>query len=252
MSHIEVEEDFGQKVDLTVRIREILSNYASGISIIKELIQNADDAGAKVVRFCYDQRSHPISSLAYPKFSCFQGPSLLCYNDAEFSEQDFVSIQNIGNSEKKQAVAKTGRFGLGFNAVYHFTDVPSFVSGRYVVYFDPHATTLPNINASNPGKRLDFVKGKLLDVYPDQFAAFRMFGCDMKSPFEGTMFRFPLRTAEQAHSSRLSKYAYTEGEMKELFAALEDESTRLLLFVKNVRHVEWYDCTSNIIPNLNI
>lgn len=34
-----LEEDFGQKIDLTVRIREILQNYASGISILKEVPQ---------------------------------------------------------------------------------------------------------------------------------------------------------------------------------------------------------------------
>ena len=33
------EEEFGQKVDLTSRIREILINYPPGLSIIKELIQ---------------------------------------------------------------------------------------------------------------------------------------------------------------------------------------------------------------------
>lgn len=38
-----------------------------------------------------------------------------------------------------------GRFGLGFNAVYHFTDVPSFVSGDHVVMFDPHARYLPGM-----------------------------------------------------------------------------------------------------------
>ena len=38
---------------------------------------------------------------------------------------------------------QTGKFGLGFNAVYHFTDLPSFVSGEYLVCFDPHAKFLP-------------------------------------------------------------------------------------------------------------
>ncbi len=38
-----------QQVDLTARIREILRNYPEGSSIFKELIQNADDAGAKEV-----------------------------------------------------------------------------------------------------------------------------------------------------------------------------------------------------------
>lgn len=28
-----------------------------------------------------------------------------------------------------------GRFGLGFNALYHVTDVPGFVTGDYIVMF---------------------------------------------------------------------------------------------------------------------
>jgi hypothetical protein len=42
-------EDFGQKVDLTQRIREVLANYPEGTTILKELIQNADDSGASKV-----------------------------------------------------------------------------------------------------------------------------------------------------------------------------------------------------------
>ena len=37
------------QIDLTARIREILRNYPEGTSIFKELIQNADDAGAREV-----------------------------------------------------------------------------------------------------------------------------------------------------------------------------------------------------------
>ena len=33
--------DFGQQVDLTARLREILLNYPEGTSILKELVQNA-------------------------------------------------------------------------------------------------------------------------------------------------------------------------------------------------------------------
>ena len=66
-------EDFGQKIDLTVRIREILRNYPEGTSILKEIIQNADDAGAKQIKFCLDNRTHPSESLAYSKLATFQG-----------------------------------------------------------------------------------------------------------------------------------------------------------------------------------
>ena len=37
----DVWDDFGQKVDLTARLREILLNYPEGTSILKELVHNA-------------------------------------------------------------------------------------------------------------------------------------------------------------------------------------------------------------------
>jgi sacsin len=199
------DEDFGQKVDLTVRIREILQAYADGISIVKELLQNADDAKASTVRFCWDQRQHGTQSIVDPKMAPFQGPALLIFNSGLFTEADFESIQNIGNSMKKTALNKTGRFGIGFNSVYHVTDLPSFVSGRHIVYFDPHAQFLPNINPSNPGKRIDFMANSQVLNFADQFAGFRgAFGCTLTEPFNGTIFRLPLRTAQLAATSRLS------------------------------------------------
>jgi sacsin len=46
------------QVTLTSRIKEILVNYPEGTSILKELVQNADDAGAHVIKFCLDWRRH--------------------------------------------------------------------------------------------------------------------------------------------------------------------------------------------------
>ena len=125
-------DDFGQKIDLTVRIREILRNYPEGTSILKELVQNADDAGAREVRFCVDARHHPTEGLgAYAELAPFQGPALLAYNSAPFTDVDFASIQRIGDSLKKAESkgGKTGRFGVGVNSVYHPTDLPAFASG---------------------------------------------------------------------------------------------------------------------------
>jgi sacsin len=86
-------EDFGQKIDLTVRIREILRNYPEGSSILKELIQNADDAGAADVCFCLDLRQHGTESLVAKGLAPFQGPALLAFNSARFTDRDFESIQ---------------------------------------------------------------------------------------------------------------------------------------------------------------
>ena len=51
-------ENFGPHEKLTDRIRSLLDGYKDGISIFKELIQNADDAKASTVKFCYDKREN--------------------------------------------------------------------------------------------------------------------------------------------------------------------------------------------------
>ena len=79
-------EDFGQKVDLTARIREILRDYPEGSSIFKELVQNADDAGATTVRICVSRRQHGTRLLLGPRMAEWQGPALLVWNSSTFSE----------------------------------------------------------------------------------------------------------------------------------------------------------------------
>lgn len=244
-------EDFGQKVDLTASIRNILRNYPEGTAILKELVQNADDAGARVVRFCLDHRNHPTSKLADPALAQFQGPSLMVYNSAVFTEEDFKSIQRIGDSLKNSeetSKTKIGRFGIGFNAVYHWTELPSFISDRYLVMLDPQARFLPNVNPSNPGKIVNWVDNRaIFNAYADQFVPYSTPGMNWSKPFQGTLFRLPLRTAEQAQSSYLSKRAITDHDVADIIQNLIMEATTMLLFLRNVEKIEiqeWYEGAS--------
>lgn len=94
---------------------------------------------------------------------------------------------------------------VGFNSVYHVTDLPGFVSGEHLVFFDPHCKYLPSISAANPGKKINFVAHPVNSKLADQVVPFHFFGCDTQQLYQGTLFRFPLRTQEQADASTISK-----------------------------------------------
>lgn len=89
--------------------------------LYQELIQNADDAGAKVVRFYIDNRRHPSKSIVYEKLSAFQGPALLVTNDGKFTDKDWEGIQRLQDSVKAEDPFNVGKYGIGFNSVYHLT-----------------------------------------------------------------------------------------------------------------------------------
>ena len=93
---------------------------------MQEIIQNADDAGAKTVKFFIDSREHGTTSLVHPDLASFQGPALLAYNDAQFRDEDWEGIQNLQRSVKAEDPFKVGKFGIGFNSVYHITGSYSY------------------------------------------------------------------------------------------------------------------------------
>ena len=132
----------GQHEGITQRIRHIVQEYETNIDIFKELIQNADDAGATEVKFLVDWRCHPTESLITKELKEWQGPALIVYNNATFSDEDFDNVCKVAGETKKSDPLKTGRFGVGFCATYHLTDLPSFISRRFFTMFDPHTSYL--------------------------------------------------------------------------------------------------------------
>lgn len=232
-------QPYGQEESLTSRLSGLLEVYPDGPSIFKELVQNADDAGATTVKIMIDMKQWGTTSVLGEDMAGWQGPAVYVYNDAVFREKDFASLASLANSNKLGDVASTGRFGCGWNSVYHFTDLPSIVSGDHVVFLDPHRAFLPGAACSSrPGIKMRFSNTKLDVQFPDQFAPFKKFGCNMKTRFEGTLFRFPLRTAALAAKSEIkSNSPYTYRDIRGLFDAFRAHLDDLLLFLKNTRSV---------------
>lgn len=72
-----------------------------------------------------------------------------------------VFINFIFSSDPRKRtpqIPPAGRFGIGFNSVYHLTELPAFVSAGKWCTFDPQAKFLPNVNPANPGKMVDFLQ----------------------------------------------------------------------------------------------
>ncbi|XP_041367004.1 sacsin-like [Gigantopelta aegis] len=239
----EIDMNFGQKEPLTRRLRNLLHEYTDGFSVPKEIIQNADDAGASEVNFLYDERENldARTNLLNKGMASIQGPALWAQNNAQFSNDDFDNITKLSGETKKGDSTKIGRFGLGFNAVYNLTDVPSFISGNNIVIFDPHESYL-----GNPGMKanLTIQKNKsMLRKMKDQFKPFEgVFGCNVVSStgYSGTLFRFPLRTEEQAEQSQISDLYYSPSEMKQFLSVFVSGAGNLLLFCQNVKTVRMY------------
>ena len=256
---LSIGEEFGQGERLTTRLNRLLEEYTDGFSVLKELVQNADDAGATEVRFLYDERTNEdaMTCLIDEGMKGCQGPALWVYNDAEFKDEDFENIAKLNEATKEHETEKIGRFGLGFNAVYNLTDVPMILSRNYFVIFDPHTSYLGKAikDKRKPGIKINLNKDvKRLCKFVNQFKPFNgIFGCDLHlskedNSFNGTLFRFPLRTREQALGSEIKKLNYDDREMRELLQMLIDRSKSLLLFTQHVLRVEIYSLPRKASP----
>nr|KAG5705985.1 hypothetical protein BaRGS_010875 [Batillaria attramentaria] len=90
---------YEQVEELTTRLHNLLNDsYTDGFSVPKELIQNADDAGASEVRFLLDERENldATSNLISDNMASLQGAAIWAFNDATFTDEDFANIVKLG------------------------------------------------------------------------------------------------------------------------------------------------------------
>ncbi|EDN92385.1 hypothetical protein SS1G_08248 [Sclerotinia sclerotiorum 1980 UF-70] len=109
------EFDLPQVQTILNALKNICRDYPAGGSVLRELLQNADDAQASEVKFFLDENAYETENL-HPKLAQYQGPALLAYNNAEFKKEHFQSLSQVGNSLKMNDGSTTGKFGRGFNS----------------------------------------------------------------------------------------------------------------------------------------
>uniref|UniRef100_A0A8C2FWE3 HEPN domain-containing protein n=1 Tax=Cyprinus carpio TaxID=7962 RepID=A0A8C2FWE3_CYPCA len=235
-------EEFGQAEKLTVRIKNIMDAYPSKKDILKELIQNADDAEANEIHFVWDKRHHKTEKIFGEEWELVQGPALCVYNNSTFSDADLQGIQQLGGGGKHGTLGKTGKYGLGFNSVYHLTDCPSILSGdKWLCISDPNLKYVNSLTKQSPGCKLSInnnSKKLLEDVY-------HTFLPEMFELNSGTMFRLPLRTEKMAEISEISRHTVTDHDMEELYCALTEDPEGLILFLKHITKIQFSEISED-------
>ena len=232
---------FEQKEELVTRLRGLLDGYPCDAGIMKELIQNADDANATDIHFMIDFRTHGCKRIFEESFSEFQGPALCVYNDSSFSKADLLGIQNLGAGSKSADPCKTGQYGVGFNAVYNLTDMPSFLTkgpdiegGETLCIFDPlhkHCKRKVGVRYTN--------MQTFRSTFSDVVSGYNEATLFAERQY-GTVFRLPLRQT----TSGISDVVITRETLTEVLEEFQSEMFEIMLFLKSVSTITVSDITS--------
>lgn len=114
-------------------IRRIVEDlYPDSAHFIYELLQNAEDTGAQNARFLLDTEKLTFEHDGRP-----------------FSEDDIKAITDIGEGTKASDEDKIGRFGVGFKAVFAYSETPYIWSPSFS--FRISELVLPNEIAPREG-----------------------------------------------------------------------------------------------------
>lgn len=107
-------------------IKQLLTDlYPDNAHFIYELLQNAEDPRATVVRFTLSDSTVEFEH---------DGEKL-------FSLEDICSITSIGASTKRDDPTSIGKFGVGFKAVFAYNNTPEIHSGDF--HFRIHDLVVP-------------------------------------------------------------------------------------------------------------
>ena len=167
--------------------REIYKRlYSNKTHFVYELIQNADDSGSRNLELQLDSNV------------------LLVWNDGRgFEEKDVRNICSLGSSDKD--LTHIGTFGIGFKAVYNYTD-------------------LPEIYSSGERFRIrNFIKPEGIDEITPEIEKLIEDG--------KTVFRLPFK-GRRHHGNDIEH-------LKNRLCSLSKE--RSLLFLRDLKWVEWKD-----------
>ena len=98
-------------------LADVYKDAGDGRTLFRELVQNADDAGAQRLGLVVLERGWPDA-----RNSLLRGPALLVANDGAFRDKDRDALHKAIGGSKEDEVGKIGTFGIGLKSVFHICE----------------------------------------------------------------------------------------------------------------------------------
>jgi|GEM_PF-6260226 len=229
------------------RISQIRVNltdlYYLGFPVVKELLANADDAGATCLHLGWARApsgtTHPL----------LDRPGIFLVNDGPFRTLDEEGVRRLGLGSRGGDIATIGRFGLGLKSTFHLCDAFFYMaSGRDGDCSNPIADVLNPWSHEVRGKHAEWDSFE-----PSDAAALRR----ILSPCCQTPHWFaiwlPLRSERDAKPHIMQEYPGDQDGPPDQVLGLSviHRIAKIIPLLSNLRSVRlWRGDISDVLPRL--
>lgn len=111
--------------DIKIIADNLRDRYKSGFPVLKEIIQNADDAGASELVIGWSEgligAEHPL----------LNDPAVFFINNGTLTSEDVKGILSIALGAKTENKSAVGKFGLGMKSLFHLGEVFFFMANDW-------------------------------------------------------------------------------------------------------------------------
>ena len=195
-------------------LANILKDLGGGATLLNELTQNANDAGADAVRFTATKDELQVWNSGVFT-DCGHDDLRKCPWKTEEGRRscDLHSFREVAGRHKADDSATTGAFGVGFTAVYQVTDHPELITGRRHLTLD---------ESQSEDDRIRICPG----------------GCSRDHDLQGTSLFLPWARFNTELRRALGAMALAEHNIEDLVQQMHEAGPAALVFLENLASLE--------------
>lgn len=195
-------------------LANILSFLQGGATLLHELTQNANDAGASQVAFTATDDELTVWNDSTFSDCGTQEESEVCpWKGTKGRSCDLHSFRNIGGRHKDGDEKTTGAFGVGFTAVYQVTDHPELITNGIHWILDESKPEAERITVCSAG-------------------------CDRNHGANGTTFHLPWASSDTELRNRFSSAPLKDSDIRELLQDMHGAAPYSLVFLESLKQLE--------------